>query len=84
MGQGVLAPCKCRHKRNLLPHIILENESEKKSVPEILKACNMKEVVYWIVSALEEADPDNLRKAWNKGLLTAILLIKMVKPVIYF
>ncbi len=68
MDQGVLDPCKRRYKRKLLAHIILENESEDKSVPEILKACNMKQVVYWIASAWEEASADSLRKAWNKLL----------------
>lgn len=64
MDQGVLDPCKRRYKRKLLAHIILENESQ----PEILKACNMKQVVYWIVAAWEEATSDSLRKAWNKLL----------------
>jgi len=39
MDQGVLDPCKRRYKRKLLAHIILENESDKKSFPEILKDC---------------------------------------------
>ncbi len=68
MDQGVLDPCKRRYKRKLLAHIVLENESEDKSVPEILKACNMKQVIYWIASAWEEASPDSLRKAWSKLL----------------
>lgn len=68
MDQGVLDPCKRRYKRKLLAHIILENESQDKSVPEILKACNMKQVVYWIAAAWEEASSDSLQKAWNKLL----------------
>ena len=38
MDQAVLDPCKHRYKRKLLAHVILENESADKSVPEILKA----------------------------------------------
>jgi len=72
MDQAVLGPSKRRYKRKLLiyllAHIILENESEVTSVPEILKAWNMKQVVYWIASAWEEASPGSLRKAWNKQL----------------
>ena len=68
MDQGVLDPCKRRYKRKLLAHIILENESEDKPVPDILKAINMKHVVYWIASAWEEASTDSLCKAWRKLL----------------
>jgi len=32
----------------------MEEESEDKSVPEIVNACNMKQVIYWIASAWEE------------------------------
>ena len=55
MDQAILDPCKRRYKRKLLAHIILENESADKPVPEILKAIPMKDVVYWIASAWEEA-----------------------------
>ena len=65
MDQAILDPCKRRYKRKLLAHIILENESADKPVPEILKAITMKDVVYWIALAWEEASPDGLRKAWN-------------------
>ena len=65
MDQGILDSCKCRYKRKLLAHIILENESADKPVPEILKSITMKDVVYWIASAWEEASPDGLRKAWK-------------------
>jgi len=68
MDQGVLDPCKRRYKRKLLSHVILENESENKSVPEILKGINMKLVVYWIASAWDEASSDSLEKAWKKLL----------------
>lgn len=68
MDQGVLDPCKRRYKKKLLHHIILENESEAKTVPEILKEINMKDVVFWIASAWEEASADSLRKSWNKLL----------------
>ena len=43
MDQAVLDPCKRRYKRKLLAHIILQNESADKSVPEILKAITMKD-----------------------------------------
>ena len=68
MDQAVLDPCKGRYKRKLLAHIILENESTDKPVPEILKAITMKDVVYWIAAAWEEASPESLRKAWRNLL----------------
>ena len=68
MDQAVLDPCKHRYKRKLLAHIILENESADKSVPEILKAITMKDVVYWTAAAWEEASIDSLRKAWRNLL----------------
>lgn len=66
IDQGVLDPCKRRYK--LLSQIVLEEESEDKSVPELLKAVTMKDVVYWIADAWKEATDDSLRKAW-KNLL---------------
>lgn len=68
MDQGVLEPCKRRYKRKLLRHIILENDSEDKSVPDILKAITMKDVVYWLAAAWQEASNDSLRKAWRNLL----------------
>ena len=68
MDQAVLDLCKRRYKRKLLAHIILENESTDKPVPEILKAITMKDVVYWIAAAWEEASPESLRKAWRNLL----------------
>ena len=68
MDQAVLDPCKRRYKRKLLLHIILEDESEDKSVPEILKSVTMKDVVYQIAAAWEEATNDSLRKAWQNLL----------------
>ena len=64
MDQAVLDTCKRHYKRKLLTHIILENESADKSVPEILKAITTKDVVYWRAAAWEEASIDSLRKAW--------------------
>ena len=69
MDQGVLDPCKRRYKCKLLAHIVLEEESENKSVSDILKGVTMKDVVYWIASAWEEARNDSLRKAWRNLLL---------------
>eukprot|EP00117_Sycon_ciliatum_P016527 scpid93245/ scgid15916/ Jerky protein homolog-like; Human homolog of mouse jerky gene protein len=63
MDQAVLDPCKRCYKRKLLAHIILENDSIDKSVPDILKAVTMKDVVYWITAAWQEATEDSLRKA---------------------
>ena len=68
MDQGVLDPCKRRYKRKLLGHIILENESDEKSVPVILKGITMKDVVYWVAAAWQEASNDSLRKAWRNLL----------------
>ena len=55
MDHGVLDPCKTRYKRKLLAHITLENESEDKSVPDILKGLTMKDVVYWVAAAWKGA-----------------------------
>ena len=68
MDQGVLDPCKRRYKRKLLGHIILENESDEKSVPDILKGITMKDVVYWVAAAWQEASNDSLQKAWRNLL----------------
>ena len=65
MDQGVLDPCKKRYKRKLLSHIIMENESPHLSVPEILQKVTLKDVVYWISAAWNEASNDSLRKAWK-------------------
>ena len=65
MDQAVLDPRKHWYKGKLLAHILLENESTDKPVPEILKAITMKDVVYWIAAAWEEASPKSLHKAWR-------------------
>ncbi len=67
MDQAVLDPCKWRYKRKLLARIVLENE-EDKPVPTILKAITIKDVVYWIAEAWEEASSDSLCKAWRNLL----------------
>ena len=68
MYQGVLDPMKKRYKRKLLAHIIIENESSDLSVPDILRKVTMKDVVYWISAAWDEASNDSLRKAWRNLL----------------
>ena len=64
MDKAVFEPCKCQYKRKLLAHVIMENESTNKSVPEILKAITMKHVVYWIAAVWEEASSSSLCKVW--------------------
>ena len=68
MDQGVLEPLKRRYKRKLLLHIIMENETPDSSVPELLKMVTMKDVVYWISDAWNEASSDSLAKAWKQLL----------------
>lgn len=68
MDQAVLDQCKRCYKRELISHIILEDESEDKSVPNILKSVTMKNVVYGIAAAWEKATNDSLCKAWQKLL----------------
>ena len=68
MDQAVLDPCKRHYKKKLLAHIILENESADRSVPDILKAITMKNVVYWVAAARKEASIDSLCKAWRNLL----------------
>ena len=65
MDQGALDPCKCHYKRKLLAHIIMENESEDLLVPDILKAITIRDCVYWIASAWDEASSESLGKAWR-------------------
>lgn len=48
---------------------ILENESEDKSVLDILKGVNTKQVVHWIASAWVEAGNDSLCKALSNFYL---------------
>ena len=43
--QAVIVPCKCQYKKKFLAHIILENDSADKSVPEILKTITMKDIM---------------------------------------
>lgn len=92
MDQGVLDPCKQRYKKKLLSHIILENESADKSVPDILKGITIKSVVHWIAAAWEEASAESLQKAWNKllpevradisdGVSATVLSLDLVKAV---
>ena len=69
MDQGVLDPCKRRYKRKLLRHIVLENESADESLPDILKKVTLKNVIYWVAEAWQEASNDSLGKAWRNLLL---------------
>ena len=46
----------------------MENESEDMPVPDILKAITIRDCVYWIASAWDEASSESLHKAW-KNLL---------------
>lgn len=59
---------KQRYKRQLLRHIILENETSSLSVPEVVKQLTIKDAVCWSAQAWEEAAPEGLCKAWNKLL----------------
>ena len=68
MDQAVLDPCKRRYKRKLPTHIILNNNLADKSIPEILKAITIQDVVYWIAAAWKEASIDSLNKAWRNLL----------------
>lgn len=60
MNQGVLDPYKKQYKHKLLSHIILENGSPHLSVLEILKNVTLKDAVYWISAAWNEASSDSL------------------------
>ena len=66
MDQGILEALKGRYKKNILRHLILENESSSLSVPEVVKKITIKDVVYWCAQAWEEAGLDSWRKGWNK------------------
>ena len=47
MDQGILEVFKRRYKKQLLRHVILENESSTLTVPEIVKKLTIKDAVYW-------------------------------------
>ena len=66
MDQGILEAFKRRYKKQLLRHVILENQASTLTVPEIVKKLNIKDAVYWSAQAWEEASPLSLSKAWNK------------------
>ena len=44
----------------ILQKNILENDSEDKPVPDILKAITLKDVVFWIAESWEEASSESL------------------------
>lgn len=71
MDQGVLEALKRRYKKQLLRHIILENDSSSLPIPEIIKKLTIKDAVYWIARAWEEATAQSLAKSWNKLLVPA-------------
>ena len=72
MDQGILEALKRRYKKNILRHLILENESSSLSVPEVVKKITIKDAVYWCAQAWEEAGLDSLRKGWNKLFLPQV------------
>ena len=66
MDQGILEAFKRHYKKQLLRHVILENESYMLTVPEIVKKLTIKDGVYWSAQAWEEATSTSLSRAWNK------------------
>ncbi len=70
MDQGILEATKRLYKKSLLRHIVLENEANSMSIPDILKKLTIKEAVYWSAQAWDEIKSDTLRKGWNKLLLS--------------
>ena len=74
MDQGILEAFKRCYKKQLLRHVILENQSSTLTVPEIVKKLTIKDAVYWSAQAWEEATCFaweeatcfSLSKPWNK------------------
>lgn len=65
LNQGVIE-CFKRHYRGLFLRQLLQETNETKSVPEILKTINMKQVVYWCAQAWEKVKSQTLKNCWNK------------------
>ena len=68
MDQGVLEALKRQYKKNLLHHIILENDASSLSIPDILKQLSIRDAVYWSAQAWDDASPLSLAKSWKKLL----------------
>lgn len=68
MDQGILETLKKHYKKQLLRHLIIENDSSSLPVPEVLKKLTIKDAVYWSAHSWEEITPLTLSKAWKKLL----------------
>ena len=80
MDQGILEAMKRRYKKSLLRHLILENASSTLSIPNLLKALTIKEVVYWSAQAWEGVPEDTLKRGWNKLLKSSGRGVATVSP----
>ena len=67
MDQGVLQGMKTRYKKKLLQQVINEqNIDPTASIQSILKKHNIKDAVYLLAQAWEEATPESIRKSFKK------------------
>ena len=66
MDQEILEAFKQCYKKQLLRHVILENESYMLTVPKVMKKLTIKYPVYWSSQAWEEATSISLSKTWNE------------------
>lgn len=67
MDQGVLQAMKNRYKRKLLQKVICAQDLDHtQSVKDIVKLHTVKDALYMVCDAWDEASPESIRKAYNK------------------
>ncbi|XP_068680593.1 jerky protein homolog-like [Montipora foliosa] len=67
MDQGILQAAKNRYKRKLLQRVITNQDAETtQSLKEIKKKLTVKESIYMLADAWEEASAESIFKAFSK------------------
>jgi len=67
MDKGILEALKRRYRRHL-PHKLLLEDTDGRSMVEFAKSVNLKDVVYMVASAWEDIPASTFKKSWNKLL----------------
>ena len=67
LDQGMLEALKRRYHMLLLQNLLLEDQ-EGKSIIQLVKQINMKDVVYMTAAAWDDIPPLTLARFWNKLL----------------
>ena len=67
MDQGVLQGMKNRYKRKLLQKVICAQDVDQtQSIKDVVKLHTVKDALYMLCDAWDEASPESIRKAYNK------------------